>query len=158
MSKLRVVKVLQRLLVICFLFVVANSAKAGDLFGPVQPSGLASLERLNLVDYRLRWLALADTPLASLSSAYTNVAVSAPRRVAPAPAVRSAEAATLSNDLRSSVWTSGEAGFLYGRSAGGKYSFDTEQGYIFGTVGNDHIQISAGAAYQQWNAHGWRGR
>ena len=44
-------------------------------------------------------------------------------------------------------YAGGEIGFLYGRSTG-KFARDFEQGYIVGGVGNEHIQISAGAAYE----------
>jgi hypothetical protein len=46
------------------------------------------------------------------------------------------------------VYTGGEIGVLYGRSSG-KYGGDEFQSYIFGTVGNEHFQISAGAAYEE---------
>jgi hypothetical protein len=42
----------------------------------------------------------------------------------------------------------GEVGFLYGRSAGGRYSREVESGYIFGTTGDDKVQISVGAFYE----------
>jgi hypothetical protein len=45
----------------------------------------------------------------------------------------------------------GEVGFMYGRSVGGKNSFDVESGYIFGVTGNDKFQISAGAFYENSN-------
>jgi hypothetical protein len=41
----------------------------------------------------------------------------------------------------------GEVGFMYGHSSG-KFSRDIESGYIFGTTGDDHFQISAGASYE----------
>lgn len=44
-------------------------------------------------------------------------------------------------------YAGGEIGFLYGRSTG-KFARDFEQGYIVGGVGNEHVQISAGAAYE----------
>lgn len=148
-------KLMRRLIVVGLLFVAVNGANAGDLFGAVQPSGPASLERLSLADYRLPWLALAETPLDSISTGHTSIGVSTPRRPAAAPV---AEMDARRFDKDSSVWTSGEAGVLYGQSIGGRHRFDTEQGYIFGTVGNDNIQISAGAAYERWNSRGWRGR
>src|ERR1700730_9735469 len=40
-------------------------------------------------------------------------------------------------------YAGGEAGVLYGRSTG-KYGGEVEAGYIFGEVGNDKFQISAG--------------
>ncbi|MBV9008263.1 MAG: hypothetical protein JO354_03715 [Verrucomicrobia bacterium] len=44
-------------------------------------------------------------------------------------------------------YATGEIGFLYGHSAG-KYSADFKEAYIMGEVGNDHLQITAGAAFQ----------
>lgn len=151
-------KLMRRLLVLGLLFVAANGANAGDLFAPYQTSRPASLERLSMADYRLPWLALSQTPLDSFSTAYTSVAISTPRRAAPVSMPDAADPRLEKDWKSSSVWTSGEVGFLYGHSLSSKHSFDTEQGYIFGTVGNDNIQISAGASYQRWNDRGWRGR
>jgi hypothetical protein len=147
------------------LCVVLNGsgARAGDLFavapapGAFDGSTQDTFRTLNTTDLRVRWLALADRPLGSISTAYTSVSVTAPRRVAAAPVADSKDAPAL-NDAKTSVYTSGEAGFLYGHSAGGRHSFDTEQGYIFGQAGNDNFQISVGAAYQELNTHGFRGR
>ena len=50
---------------------------------------------------------------------------------------------------------SGEAGLLYGHATG-KYGGDLFQSYIEGGVGDDHFQISVGAAYQEWNGRGFR--
>ncbi len=46
------------------------------------------------------------------------------------------------------VYVGGEMGVLYGSSIGkiGGHEFDS---YIFGTVGNEHFQITAGASYQE---------
>ncbi len=151
-------KLMRRLLFVCVALLALGRANAGDLFDAVQASGPASLERLSMANYRLPWLALADTPLDSLSTAYTSVAVSKSRRTTLAPDANSADPARLDSDWKSPVWTSGEVGVLYGHSLGSRHSFDTEQGYIFGTVGNDHVQISAGASYQRWDSRGWRGR
>jgi hypothetical protein len=46
------------------------------------------------------------------------------------------------------IYAGGEIGVLYGRSSG-KFGGDEFQSYIFGTVGNEHFQISAGAAYEE---------
>ena len=52
-------------------------------------------------------------------------------------------------DLRSSrVYAGGEVGFSYGKSTG-KYGGEAMQAYIIGTVGNDKVQITAGAAYEE---------
>ncbi len=44
----------------------------------------------------------------------------------------------------------GEIGFLYGHSIG-KGSGDMMESYISGQVGNDHLQINAGAAFENWS-------
>ena len=46
----------------------------------------------------------------------------------------------------------GEIGFMYGHWSG-KGSGDMMESYIFGQVGNDHFQITAGAAYEDWSGH-----
>ncbi|MFN2475603.1 MAG: TonB-dependent receptor plug domain-containing protein [Chthoniobacterales bacterium] len=48
--------------------------------------------------------------------------------------------------------TFGEVGVFYGRS-GGKYGREDFQSYIVGGVGNEHIQITAGASYQESSGH-----
>jgi hypothetical protein len=47
-------------------------------------------------------------------------------------------------------YATGEVGFMYGKSTG-KYGVESEQGYIIGEVGNDHLHISAGASYENVN-------
>jgi hypothetical protein len=44
----------------------------------------------------------------------------------------------------------GEIGFLYGHSIG-KGSGDMMESYISGQVGNDHLQITAGASFENWS-------
>jgi hypothetical protein len=59
-------------------------------------------------------------------------------------------------DLAQKNWIDyvhGEVGFLYGRSAG-KFDREVEQGYVIGTVGNDHFSITAGASYENWSGNG----
>jgi hypothetical protein len=46
----------------------------------------------------------------------------------------------------------GEIGFMYGQWSG-KGSGDMMESYILGQVGNDHFQITAGAAYEDWSGH-----
>lgn len=45
-------------------------------------------------------------------------------------------------------WTGGEVGFIYGHGSG-KWGGDTFSSYIIGGVGNDHLQINVGAAYEE---------
>jgi len=51
----------------------------------------------------------------------------------------------------------GEVGFMYGHRSG-KGSGDVMESYIMGTAGNDHLQITAGAAFDQWSGNGGRFR
>ena len=51
------------------------------------------------------------------------------------------------------VYYTGEVGFLYGQSIG-KGSGDYWQNYVWGQAGNDHFQITAGAAFENWSGNG----
>jgi hypothetical protein len=51
------------------------------------------------------------------------------------------------------VYYTGEVGFLYGQSIG-KGSGDYWQNYVWGQAGNDHFQITAGAAFENWSGSG----
>jgi len=53
------------------------------------------------------------------------------------------------------VYYSGEVGILYGQWTG-KGGGDLMQSYILGTVGNDKIQISVGAEYDESSGHSAR--
>jgi len=55
------------------------------------------------------------------------------------------------------VYYGGEVGILYGRWTG-KGGGDLIQSYMLGTVGNDKIQISVGAAYEESSGHSARYR
>jgi hypothetical protein len=55
------------------------------------------------------------------------------------------------------VYYSGEVGILYGQWTG-KGGGDLMQSYILGTVGNDKIQISVGAEYEESSGHSARYR
>ena len=48
------------------------------------------------------------------------------------------------------IYYGGEIGFLYGHGTG-KGGGDLIDSYIFGQVGNDHFQITAGAEYEKWS-------
>ena len=65
----------------------------------------------------------------------------------------SKDTSTESVTLHKQLWENvhGEVGFLYGRSVGGRVSQDIESGYIFGTVGDEKLQISVGASYERSN-------
>jgi hypothetical protein len=51
------------------------------------------------------------------------------------------------------VYYGGEVGVLYGRWSG-KGGGDMWETYVVGTVGNDKFQITAGAAFDEWNGSG----
>lgn len=56
-------------------------------------------------------------------------------------------------DLRTRpFYSGGEIGLFYGGS-GGKYGREDFESYIFGSVGTDNIQFSAGAAYDRSSGH-----
>jgi hypothetical protein len=50
------------------------------------------------------------------------------------------------------IYYGGEIGFMYGQWSG-KGGGDMMQSYILGQVGNDHFQITAGAAYEDSSGH-----
>ena len=59
------------------------------------------------------------------------------------------------NEMMSSspVYYGGEVGFLYGQWSG-KGGGNMWETYVGGTVGNDKFQITAGAAFDEWNGNG----
>jgi outer membrane receptor protein involved in Fe transport len=59
--------------------------------------------------------------------------------------------------LNDPVTGGGEMGVFYGKS-GGKYGREDFQTYIFGGVGTDKFQISAGASYESLSGHGSHAR
>jgi hypothetical protein len=50
----------------------------------------------------------------------------------------------------SPIYYSGELGVFYGRSSG-KFDREIMQTYFLGTAGNDHFQITVGAAHEESN-------
>jgi hypothetical protein len=61
--------------------------------------------------------------------------------------------AEMQNSSLDPVYYGGEVGVLYGRWSG-KGGGDMWQTYIMGTVGNDKVQITAGASYDEWSGNG----
>jgi hypothetical protein len=86
-----------------------------------------------------------------------------PASAAPQPsmAMRTKSPANISDRLADWApkfdYATGEIGFLYGHSTG-KYGGDFKEAYIVGEVGNEHLQITAGAAYQDSSFRFPRGR
>ena len=88
---------------------------------------------------------LVGTPTSFLP---TTMAMGSPSRSVPPD--YSKDSKDYPMDLSPGYYVTGEVGFLYGRSFG-KFGGDYKQGYIIGTVGNDKLQITAGASYEDWN-------
>ncbi len=92
------------------------------------------------------------SPLERIPVAFLRAA-----RVYPAGSVPSSLAADAPGgviDLQTNNYTSGgEIGVFYGGS-GGKYGREDFQAYILGGVGNEKLQISAGASYQESSGRG----
>ncbi len=86
-------------------------------------------------------------PLAFLSSVATQPHGAAPRSGSDAPG------GVVDLQLKRGVYTGGELGVFYGKS-GGKFSREDKSAYIIGTVGNDKVQITAGASYQESSGRG----
>jgi hypothetical protein len=51
------------------------------------------------------------------------------------------------------IYYGGEVGFLYGQWSG-KGGGNMWESYVVGTVGNDKMQITGGASYDEWNPNG----
>ncbi len=59
---------------------------------------------------------------------------------------------TVNLTLRRDYGLGGEAGVFFGKS-GGRYGREDFETYMVGTVGNDKVQITAGASYQETTIH-----
>jgi hypothetical protein len=73
-----------------------------------------------------------------------------PRRAAAALPADDSSKEVVNVDRPLFDYATGEIGFFYGRSTG-KFDREIEAGYIFGEAGNEHFQISAGAAYEHFS-------
>jgi hypothetical protein len=104
---------------------------------PLQQSHFLASTQLG----RMGMAPLDVVPLAYLTDAERATANASARYQTSAPA-------RVTESRLDSVYAGGEIGVLYGRSSG-KFGGDEFQSYIFGTVGNEHFQISAGAAYEE---------
>ena len=91
---------------------------------------------------------LIGTPTSFLPS---TVATESPGRTVPAN--YSKDSSDYPLDLRPGYYVTGEVGFVYGRSTG-KFGGDYKEAYIMGQVGNDKLQITVGAAYEDSNFNG----
>jgi len=86
---------------------------------------------------RLNWMMPSDATPPSVSPTRQNASVPQQSHLAD----------RLTDSLPKFDYATGEVSFLYGRSTG-KYGGEFKQGYIIGEVGNDKMQISAGALYE----------
>jgi hypothetical protein len=77
------------------------------------------------------------------------VIVTGPRRVATVSAAPAEDPSKEVVAVRKPYfdYAGGEVGAFYGSSSG-KFGREVEAGYILGEVGNEHMQISAGASYE----------
>ena len=78
------------------------------------------------------------------------MAMESPGRRVPATSSKDTDSSDYPLDLRPGYYVTGEVGFVYGRSTG-KFGGDYKEGYIMGEVGNDKLQITVGASYEDWN-------
>jgi hypothetical protein len=135
------------------LFQPAAFSKLGDpllndsSFGPATFSG--SQETFSLATtYNL-----IGTPTSFLP---TTMAMGSPSRGTPGTYSKDKDSSDYPLDLRPGYYVTGEVGFAYGRYTG-KFGGDYKEAYILGTVGNDKLQITVGASYEDWNnSHSFR--
>jgi hypothetical protein len=73
-----------------------------------------------------------------------------PRRAAAATAADDSSKEVVDVERPLFDYATGEIGFFYGRSTG-KFDREVEAGHIFGEAGNEHFQISVGAAYEHFS-------
>jgi hypothetical protein len=132
--------------------------------GPLRPvdNGAALFTTLNSMYYGFPSLMLSDGRLFSLASAYNGIEaapdflpalIAADAAVAGTTSTRAADSkATAAMQPKLFDYAHGEIGVLFGTSSG-RFSRQVEQGYILGEVGNDKLQISAGASYERSSGH-----
>jgi len=133
--------------------------RAAEVSGPLDSLSAANTEQLrfpsvslsDLQEYapsdRSDWIdgqRVAFSPLPRPAVAARTPA----RRMGLVTSDSSKELAEESFPVKSRYHVSGEMGAAYGVSIGnGKYGAESESGYIIGAVGNDKVQITAGASY-----------
>jgi hypothetical protein len=132
----------------------------------VANSGALDLSALNSGYYGFPTVALLDGRPLSLSEAYTSIdqmpedflptesrAFSASVSTASSSSLRDSDGKTVEVKPKVFDYVHGEVGFLYGTSAGSKFSRELEQGYILGEMGNDKFRVNVGAFYEHSSAH-----
>ena len=124
-----------------------------EIFSTVDSSALIhDLPVLALLDGQrlpglsaLGWMGSAPLdlpPVASLRAAHVQKA-----NVSPVYG-RDSPGDVINSQLNQDYYYGGEVGVLYGRSTG-KFGGDVFQTYILGEVGNEKMQITVGAAYEE---------
>lgn len=148
----------------------AQTTRRADLLAAGQSRTVNSraldLSALNSGYYGFPTVALLDGRPLSLSEAYTSLDPMPVDFLPTESRAISASVGTGSPSFRDSDgkttvpvqpklfdYVHGEVGFLYGTSAGSKFSRELEQGYILGEIGNDKFRVNVGAFYEHSSAH-----
>lgn len=130
-----------------------------ELFSPIDSAGLLrDLPITEFLDGRVPGsTALGRMGSAPVSNLPTALVSAAPRRNAnvvsgpvrdPKDGKDYSSVESMAMEKASLSWTGGEVGFMYGHGSG-KFGGDEFSTYILGGVGNDHLQINVGAAYDE---------
>jgi hypothetical protein len=128
-------------------FPPAVFSKLGDPLltdGALVPTTFSNRETFSLAST----FNLVGTPTSFLP---TTMAMQSPSRTVPATSSKDSPDYPL--DLRPGYYVTGEVGFMYGRYTG-KFGGDYKEAYILGQVGNDKLQITVGASYEDSNFNG----
>ena len=129
---------------------VALTLARPDLFAGVDSALLLhGLPTTTLLDGRrfplnteLGRMGMVDLPVAFLSAVEVQKVGSRPRYGSDGPG------GVVNLRMADRLHTSGEVGFFYGRSDG-KYGREDYSAHIIGSIGNEHFNITVGAAYQE---------
>ena len=131
------------------LFQPAAFTKLGDPLltdGSLGPTTFSNRETFSLATT----FNLVGTPTSFLP---TTMAMQSPSRNVPANYSKDKDSPDYPLDLRPGYYVTGEVGFAYGRYTG-KFGGDYKEAYILGQVGNDKLQITVGASYEDSNFNG----
>ena len=131
------------------LFQPAAFSKLGDPLltdGSLGPTTFSDRETFSLATT----FNLVGTPTSFLP---TTMAMQTPSHNVPANYSKDKDSPDYPLDLRPGYYVTGEVGFAYGRYTG-KFGGDYKEAYILGQVGNDKLQITVGASYEDSNFNG----
>jgi len=131
----------------------------------LQPAILSKLDDPLLTDGALGPTTFSNRETFSLATTFnllgtptsflpTTMAMQAPGHTVPATYSKDKDSPDYPLDLRPGYYVTGEVGFMYGRYTG-KFGGDYKEAYILGQVGNDKLQITVGASYEDSN---WNGK